>query len=603
MNFKKSICITFFLAAVSLCRAVVSTGFPPAEWKAAHAFLLQQGINTDSCRMRMGSNDEYMTIFGDPWKKISIGVANSRFHRWMDSPVLFWSTESAQIKLSDISGLEAYYHSQLAALESGAAVLPLQAPSSVYTPEKEQVKPLLGGIRFSQKEPYNLFCPILKGKKTITGCVPTACAQIMAYYRFPSVGRGVYKYRHHDRKHYIEKDFSQVTMDWAKYGHDDYTRHCDTLSKMYISQLITAITASLGASFGHQNTSASLDNARSGLIEFWGFDIGIRYCQSYNRDTIVGLIHRELDQGRPTIVATKDHAFLADGCKDGFLHFNLGWGGLYNGYYRTHISNTNDTIFPFRYVLTGIMPDRGQHVERTLKLKKPNTLRDSLSGDEQLHITALTLSGPLGNDDVRVLRYMLGAPGKTQDYFAPSGRLQVLDLSKAKFKTETKTSFYAEVAHGPAGRSWSVDRVTGEKTNTHNFNFDHMSPQAWTYYVQASLNDQPGYVVRRNDGVCTIYCHTEANMISPYMFCLCHNLRSIRIPLNTSDVGSVSFAGCELLSDICLPAKTESVGDDAFRATRLLKQVRCLHKKTEQFSPKAFKKGYVDADFVFEPDK
>lgn len=52
-----------------------------------------------------------------------------------------------------------------------------------YTP----IAPLLGGIEWSQNAPFNNLCPKYDGKhNAITGCVATAMAQIMRYWKYPS---------------------------------------------------------------------------------------------------------------------------------------------------------------------------------------------------------------------------------------------------------------------------------------------------------------------------------------------------------------------------------------------------------------------------------
>ena len=53
-----------------------------------------------------------------------------------------------------------------------------------------EVAPLLGDIAFSQFSPYNDRCPMYNGERTVTGCLATAMAQIMAYYRYPMVMSG-----------------------------------------------------------------------------------------------------------------------------------------------------------------------------------------------------------------------------------------------------------------------------------------------------------------------------------------------------------------------------------------------------------------------------
>lgn len=48
-----------------------------------------------------------------------------------------------------------------------------------------EVEPLLGNIAFNQFSPYNDKCPLMDGERTVTGCLATAMAQLMAYYKYP----------------------------------------------------------------------------------------------------------------------------------------------------------------------------------------------------------------------------------------------------------------------------------------------------------------------------------------------------------------------------------------------------------------------------------
>ena len=58
----------------------------------------------------------------------------------------------------------------------------------------ENVKPLLGGTLWGQDSPYNIYCPVINGKRCPTGCVATALAQLMRYHQWPVRGTGVIDY-------------------------------------------------------------------------------------------------------------------------------------------------------------------------------------------------------------------------------------------------------------------------------------------------------------------------------------------------------------------------------------------------------------------------
>jgi len=106
-----------------------------------------------------------------------------------------------------------------------------------------RIEPLLGDIAFSQRDPYNDKCPFFEGKRCVTGCVATAMAQLMAYYRYPQGMQG-------DKIEYttstygipVSWDCSSTTFDWDNlrhtYGKDsipDYTESESVTNEQFMT--------------------------------------------------------------------------------------------------------------------------------------------------------------------------------------------------------------------------------------------------------------------------------------------------------------------------------------------------------------------------------
>lgn len=77
-----------------------------------------------------------------------------------------------------------------------------------------EVTPLLGDIKFNQVPPYNNLCPSIDGEKTPTGCLPTAMAQVMCYYKYPANGTGQVDYTTDTRGLNLSLNLDQVNFDW-----------------------------------------------------------------------------------------------------------------------------------------------------------------------------------------------------------------------------------------------------------------------------------------------------------------------------------------------------------------------------------------------------
>lgn len=78
-----------------------------------------------------------------------------------------------------------------------------------------------------------------------------------------------------------------------------------------IAALIYNCTASVSADITSKSSSASLAEIAD-----------------------ASLIYLDLDNERPVIIGGGGHAYVCDGFDGDYVHYNFGWEGLYNGYYR-----------------------------------------------------------------------------------------------------------------------------------------------------------------------------------------------------------------------------------------------------------------------------
>ena len=88
----------------------------------------------------------------------------------------------------------------------------------------ESVAPLITS-RWDQETPYNNLCPSGTSGKTMTGCVATAMAQVMYFWRYPQHGQGsktIYYPFEDTHGQQLTVDFSQATYDWDNMI-DDYS--------------------------------------------------------------------------------------------------------------------------------------------------------------------------------------------------------------------------------------------------------------------------------------------------------------------------------------------------------------------------------------------
>jgi len=202
------------------------------------------------------------------------------------------------------------------------------------------VAPLLGGIKWNQRAPYNNMCPLYNGtNRSVTGCVATAIAQVMMYYQYPKELKATIKA--YTAKSYgiqIPEISSGATYDWDNmlpdYSKSDYnSAQADAVAKL-MYHCGAAVKMDYGPSSGANVTPAI-------LATYFGYDADLMQDLTRTVFTLqqwMTLIDNELKAKRPILYSGQSsdggHEFVCDGSDGkGLYHINWGWGGYQDGYF------------------------------------------------------------------------------------------------------------------------------------------------------------------------------------------------------------------------------------------------------------------------------
>lgn len=208
---------------------------------------------------------------------------------------------------------------------------------------KVVVEPLLT-TTWNQWGPYNQYCP----EGCPSGCVPTAIAQVMNYWKWPKVSMGKVG----------NEDFSGHVYDWDNML-DDY----DTYNSEQ-ANAVARLMADIGKAFGTQYTpeASSTYMYPQALIANFGYQPGIEIENGVTAADLKQVMKKELDEKRPVLYSGAPgfeptdigHALVCDGYTDkDYFHFNYGWGGSYDGFYK----NAMLSRYAFdAHVFTGVRP-------------------------------------------------------------------------------------------------------------------------------------------------------------------------------------------------------------------------------------------------------
>ena len=247
---------------------------------------------------------------------------------------------------------------------------------------------------WAQRSPFNDSCPLLDNSSTLTGCVATAMAQIMNYWKYPTRGIGSHSYYWNSKT--LTADFSGTTYDWANMA-NTYTSSSSAAAKQAVATLMYHCGVSLEMNYGTSESGANTSNVVAALTTYFNYSTDARYitrAEINNDAKWIDTIKVELDAGRPLQYSGRSssgggHSFICDGYdENNNLHINWGWGGS-NAYYSvTKMGNYTEgqaAVFGIHPATIGeaaaptleaelVQPDNGRNVNLTW-----NTVADAAS--------------------------------------------------------------------------------------------------------------------------------------------------------------------------------------------------------------------------------
>ena len=275
---------------------------------------------------------------------------------------------------------------------------------------------------WKQGSPYNTLCPTdTLNRKTISGCVAIAMAQVMKYWNHPAQGVGSYSYTTANCGT-MSVNFGATTYDWANMP-NSLTSVSPSVNINAVAMLVYHVGVSVKMGYGYSSSGATTVSANNlsaitgerALRTYFKYD---KALHSVRRD-VVGdsvwnvLLEEELLAGRPVIFSGRDtsggHAFVCDGGNNaGLYHINWGWGGYCDGYYQTGAlnpapggegGNATSHYNLQNKMIIGIQPDTITAGTYTLAAFPDDTSHGSVSGGgshaygDTVELTALAAAG------------------------------------------------------------------------------------------------------------------------------------------------------------------------------------------------------------------
>lgn len=444
-------------------------------------------------------------------------------------------------------------------------------PTRRQGPRKaEEAKVVVGPLlttTWDQGAPFNNLCPDPdgKGEHCKAGCVPIAMSQVMYYHKWPKRGHNKHGYYYRlymadlnaiDKHKWLEVDFYQSVYDWDAMARGDGNA---------IARLVYDCGVASEAKYDYGGTPAYMNEVQEGLRKYFSYKgQGLRTVTlAAEGDNFDVLLKAEMDNHRPVIMAgypvgdpKGGHAFVCDGYDDaGFFHINMGWGGQYDGYYRSSAITVQK---PGIIVMGG--PDYTENVSAIIGIQ-PNDPQayevDGLHYDLQDNGEARLLYG--SNPGELNIPDQIEADGKTYTVtsIAPYAFYERTDITTIKLPAYLREiddyAFYGcsatNTIYLPYRRSDDGTHLIGIQR------IGDYGLAAGKYAVSSkSFGPVPATITELGEGA----------------FYNCKNIASLQL-LNMTKIPEKAFYSAYNISNLVIGGQVREIGDQAFMYSNISK--------------------------------
>ena len=213
----------------------------------------------------------------------------------------------------------------------------------------EAIAPLLGPIEWDQGSPYNDLCPLDDDTHSLTGCVATAMAQLMYFWKYPNATTDVIPgYTSEDRKFQMPEIPAKTSIDWENML-PKYKGNETEAQKLAVANLMLLCGTSVQMNYSKDFSGAWGGDVAIALRSYFDYDPATIFEKhDYIRAAVWNQrVYDELKAGRPVYYdgdsSGSGHAFVVDGYGgDDYFHVNWGWGGSSNDYFLLSILDSNN---------------------------------------------------------------------------------------------------------------------------------------------------------------------------------------------------------------------------------------------------------------------
>ena len=337
------------------------------------AAFLHQNHQRRAARAVAGTvvNDEPVLAYSEPQGRLFVYNAADKATGFviiagsslLDNPVLGYTESGAFDSNSLPCNFEWWLEGTakyISALESG-----LITPPVSYAPSMARSTDVSNFLKstWDQTSPYNDKCP----SGCVTGCVATALAQVLYYYKQPTSTKKVIPAWTDGSGHSFSAIPSGTSLNLNSCT-DTYTSSSSTTAKNAVANLMQYCGQAVKMEWG-STSSSSQGKAIAALHEFFGYSHYVRdipyYTDYISQEQMKDVVYTEIVAKRPVMLSAgsgpSGHVFLCSGYQKSSDKFwiNWGWGGSYDGWFSLYAMQGGGMTWNLAHVVIGLQPDGG----------------------------------------------------------------------------------------------------------------------------------------------------------------------------------------------------------------------------------------------------
>lgn len=464
------------------------------------------------------------------------------------------------------------------------------------------IVPLLTST-WGQTEPYYNECPIYKGERCVTGCVATAMAQVMYYWRFPQRAPSLSGYQTRTHRFNVPSLPSR-RMEWDLMLNNYVATPYNYAQSDAVAALMRYCGQSVRMDYSPDGSGAYVNQQLSGMKAF-GYNPGAKELAkgNYTYEEWDALLQEELLAGHPVLYSGSDpaaggHAFVVDGYYDGKYHVNWGWNGTGNGYFALGAFVVRNYSFQAsQLILYGIYPTteaetqdlydfeadgiwyRYGEVDGEVDVACRDTKYNCYSGDVTVPATvtvdgreyAVTAVGESAFRNCVDLTAVTLPQSVTR--IADMAFLNCVNLQSVAIPSSVTSigqqSFASCLVLQHITIPASVKKVASRAFAECQSLLDVQTPgiNAWLDITFADQYANPLAMAHRlianGHEVQDLVVPGSIEAVNPYAFTDCNSLRTVTLEDGVRTVGTSAFSGCVNLASVDLPSTLTSIGSKA----------------------------------------